>query len=216
MMVSFIPCYTKPDPIAGLIRALATILLTTLLLSAFTAQAKGIQIKFVELDAVDEGYQFNADIEIVLNPTLEKALKKGIVLYFVTDFRVVSPRWYWFDRRIARSKQRDALSYYALTRQYRLRCLYCGGSLLQKQSFSSLKEALRVLSRIRDRHIPESSKLQKDKEYIAELRVQLDLSRLPKPVQVESIGSKEWNLNSGWLQWIIKPPLQRLILQDKP
>jgi hypothetical protein len=212
MMVSFIPCYIKPDPIAPLIRAAATMLLTALLLSALTTQAEGIQIKFVELDAVDDSYQFSADIEIALNPTLERALRKGIVLYFVTDFRLVSPRWYWLDKKIARSKQRDALSYYALTRQYRL----SGEPLLQKQSFSTLKEALRSLSRVRDRPIGESFRLQKDKEYIAKLRMQLDLSRLPKPFQVEALGSKEWNLSSGWLQWSIKLPLQRLILQDEP
>ena len=188
----------------------AIMLLATLLLFSFPAKAEGIKLKFVELDAVDDGYQFNADIEIVLNPTLKKALKKGIVLYFVTDFRLVSPRWYWFDKRIARSKQRDALSYYALTRQYRL----SGG--LQKQSFSTLKEALRVLSRVRDRSIVASSKLQPNKEHIAKLRMRLDLSRLPKPFQVEALGSKEWNLSSEWHQWNIKFPLQRLILQDKP
>lgn len=195
-------------------RVAAAILLTSLLLISFTAKAEGIKINFVELEALDESYQFNADIEIALNATLEKALKKGIVLYFVTDFRLASPRWYWFDKRIARSKQRDALSYYALTRQYRL----SGGSLLQKQSFSSLKEALRVLSRIRGRPIVAYSKLLQNKEYIAELRMRLDLSRLPKPFQVEALGSKKWNLSSDWQQWSLKLPLQGqgLILQDKP
>lgn len=212
MMVSFIPCYIKSDSITQIIRVAATMLLTAFLLISFTTKAEGIKIKFVELDAVDEGYRFNADIEIALNPTLKKALKKGIVLYFVTDFRLVSPRWYWFDKRIARSKQRDALSYYALTRQYRL----SGGLLLQKQSFSTLKEALRVLSRVRDRPIVANSKLLRDKEYIAQLRMQLDLSRLPKPFQVEALGSKEWNLSSNWQQWNLKLPLQRLILRDKP
>jgi len=33
---------------------------------------------------------------------------------------------------------------------------------------------------------------------------------------VEALGSKEWNLSSGWQQWKLKFPLQRLILQDKP
>ena len=212
MMVSFIPCCTKFNPIAQLLRAVATMLLTAVLLLAFTAHAEDIQVKFVALDAIDEGYQFNADFKIVLNPTLEKALKKGIVLYFVTDFRLVSPRWYWLDKKIARIKQRDALSYYALTRQYRL----SGGSLLQKQSFSTLKEALRVLSRVRNRPIFAYSELQQDMEYIAKLRMRLDLSRLPKPFQVEAFGSKEWNLSSGMLQWRITLPSQRLILVDKP
>jgi hypothetical protein len=210
MMVSFIPYYKKSDSITRTIRLVATMLLTVSLLISFTTKAEGIKLKFVEIDAVDDGYQFNADIEIVLNPILKKALKKGITLYFVTDFRLVSPRWYWFDKRIARSKQRDSLSYYALTRQYRL----SGG--LQNQSFSTLKEALRVLSRVRNRPIIANSKLLRDKEHIAKLRMRLDLSRLPKPFQVEALGSKQWNLSSDWQQWNLKFPLQGLILQDNP
>ena len=209
MMVSFILYYKKSDFISQAIRIAAAMLLTALLLISFTAKAEGIKLTFVEIDAVDDGYQFNADIEIVLNPVLRRALKKGIALYFVTDFRLVSPRWYWFDKRIARSKQRDSLSYYALTRQYRL----SGG--LQNQSFSTLKEALRVLSRVRDRPIVVNSELLRDKEHIVKLRMQLDLSRLPKPFQVEALGSKKWNLSSDWQQWKLKLPLQRLILQDK-
>ena len=87
---------------------------------------------------------------------------------------------------------------------------------MQTQSFGTLKEALRVMSRVRNRPIFESSELQQDTEYIAKLRMRLDLSRLPKPFQVEALGSKEWNLSSGMLQWRITLPSQRLILVDKP
>lgn len=212
MMVSFIPCYTKFNPIEQLLRTIVAMLLAAALLSPFAARAEDIQIKFVEIDAIDEGYQFNADFEIVLNPILEKALKKGIVLYFVTDFKLLSPRWYWLDKIVARNKQRDALSYYALTRQYRL----SGGALLQKQSFSTLKEALRILSRVRNRPIIATSELKKETEYIAKLHMRLDLSRLPKPFQVEALGSKEWNISSDRMQWKITLPSQRLILVDKP
>lgn len=212
MMVSFTPCYTKFNSIKQLLRAIVTMLLAAVLLSSFTASAEDIQIKFVELDAIDEGYQFSADFEIVLNPILEKALKKGIVLYFVTDFKLLSPRWYWLDKIVARNKQRDALSYYALTRQYRL----SSSALLQKQSFSTLKEALRILSRVRNRQIIALSELKKETEYIAKLHMRLDLSRLPKPFQVEALGSKEWNISSDRMQWKITLPSQRLILVDKP
>tara|TARA_Y100001936_G_scaffold252558_1_gene312718 strand:- start:2394 stop:3023 length:630 start_codon:yes stop_codon:yes gene_type:complete len=208
-MVSFIPCYKKSNPNIQAIQLVAISLFLILLLISPTTQAEGIKLKFVELDAVDSGYQFNADLGIVLNPTLKKALKKGIKLYFVTDFRLESPRWYWFDKRVARSKQRDSLSYYALTRQYRL------SAGLQNQSFSTLKEALRVLGRVRGRPIEANSKLLQNKTYIAKLRIRLDLSRMRKPFQVEALSSKEWNLSSGWHQWKLKFPIQRIILQDK-
>lgn len=203
MTVSSIPYCTKPDPIARLLRVAAMLLLAAGLLLAATVRAEDIRIKSAALDAADEGYQFNADFEIALNPMLERALEKGIVLYFVTEFNLLSPRWYWLDEKVARSKQREALSYYALTRQYRL----SRGSL--SQNFNTLKEALQVLGRLRNRPIVANSELTQDTEYIAELRVWLDLSRLPKPFQVEALSSREWNLSSDTLQWNVRLPAQK-------
>ena len=213
MTVSFIPCCTNPDPIARLLRVIATLLLAVGLLLAATVRAEDIRIKSVALDAVDavdEGYQFNADFEIALNPMLERALEKGIVLYFVTELNLLSPRWYWLDEKVARSKQREALSYYALTRQYRL----SRGSL--SQNFSTLKEALQVLGRVRNRPVVANSELKQDAEYIAELRMWLDLSRLPKPFQVEALSSREWNLSSDTLQWNVRLPSQKLHHGGRP
>lgn len=200
MTVSSIPYCTNPDPIAWLLRISMALLLTTGLLLATTVHAEDIRIKSVALDAVEEGYQFNADVEIALNPMLERALERGIVLYFVSELNLLNPRWYWLDEKVARSKQREALSYYALTRQYRLN----RGSL--SQNFSTLKGALQALGRLRNRPIVASSELNQETEYIAELRVWLDLSRLPKPFQVEALSSREWNLSSDTLQWNVRLP----------
>ena len=203
MTVSSIPCCTSPDLIARLLRVSAILVLAAGFLLSGNVHAENIRIKSVALDAADEGYQFNADVEITLNPMLERSLEKGIVLYFVSELNLLDPRWYWLDEKVARSKQREALSYYALTRQYRL----SRGSL--SQSFSTLKEALQVLGRLRNRPIVANSELNQDIEYVAELRVWLDLSRLPKPFQVEALSSKEWNLSSDTLQWSVKLPPQK-------
>ena len=203
MTVSSIPCCTSPDLIARLLRVSAILVLAAGFLLSGNVHAENIRIKSVALDAADEGYQFNADVEITLNPMLERSLEKGIVLYFVSELNLLDPRWYWLDEKVARSKQREALSYYALTRQYRL----SRGSL--SQSFSTLKEALQVLGRLRNRPIVANSELNQDIEYVAELRVWLDLSRLPKPFQVEALSSKEWNLSSDTLEWSVKLPPQK-------
>ena len=62
MMVSFIPCYKKSNSIAQAMRMATAMLLTVFLLISFTAKAESIKLEFVEIDAVDDGYQFNADI----------------------------------------------------------------------------------------------------------------------------------------------------------
>jgi hypothetical protein len=96
------------------------------------------------------------------------------------------------------------LSYYALTRQYRL----TRGAL--SQSFGSLNDALQALSRVRDRPINASEELIPDAECTVELRMRLDIAALPKPFQMETLGSREWDLSSGTLRWDTRLPSQKL------
>lgn len=207
------PCFTKPDFFARLLCVCATVmaLLGVALLPATAAHADGgIHITSVTLEVNEEGYQFDADFEITLNHKLEYALEKGIVLYFVTELNLVKSRWYWLDERIAQSRVREGLSYYALTRQYRL----SRGTL--SQNFGTLREALQALSRVRDRPIIANSELRQDEEYTMELRMRLDISALPKPFQVETLGSREWDLSSGLLRWNTKLPMAKLQDNNRP
>lgn len=216
MMVFFMPCYTKTEharPSLLLTVLPLLLLLVVALLPVDTAHAEGIQVKRAVLEAAEEGYQLNADFEITLNPTLEQALQKGIVLYFVTDFELVNPRWYWLDEKVAHSELQEALSYYALTRQYRL----SRGAL--SQNFDTLEEALQILSRLRNRTVAEGVALKKEATYVATLRMRLDVSRLPKPFQIEALSSRDWNLGSGKAQWNVtfpSPSLPPSQLPQKP
>lgn len=180
------------------------LLIVMLVFLSTTAQADGsIQIKYVALDAVKEGYELNVDAEIILNPLLEQALEKGVILYFRTKFSLFEPRWYWFSKEVAVSKLRIGLRYSALTRQYRL------SRRLWSQNFDTLDEALQVLSQLRGRPAPVDIKyqLKSGVDYTATLRMWLDLTRLPKPFQIETFGSSEWNLRSKTLEWHTRLPL---------
>ena len=179
-------------------------LLTVALLAAGVARAEGgIQVKSVVVEAAEEGYQFDADFEITLNHKLEHALEKGIVLYFVTELNLISARWYWLDERVAQSRVREGLRYYALTRQYRL----SRGTF--SQNFGTLKEALQALGRVRNRPIIPTTGLRPDMEYTVETRMRLDISALPKPFQVETLGSREWDLSTGMIRWSTRLPLPK-------
>lgn len=200
MMASFTVCCTKPDfPLrpARVGVALLVLLVAVLAFPATGAGAEEIKIKRAALDQKDGSYQLNTDFEVTLNPTLERVLEKGIVLYFATELTLTRPRWYWIDEKIALAREREALSYYALTRQYRL----TRGATFR--SFNSLEDAVRFLGQVRNRPIVAVSALQQDTVYIATLRVWLDISRLPKPFQLEAMGSKDWNISSESLEWTI-------------
>jgi hypothetical protein len=38
-----------------------------------------------------------AEFDLAFNPTLEEAIQKGVPLYFVFEFELSRPRWYWVD-----------------------------------------------------------------------------------------------------------------------
>ncbi|MCW5600329.1 DUF4390 domain-containing protein [Nitrosomonas sp.] len=177
--------------------------LTVLMLTVSQARSEGsIEIKSFSLDAVDEGYQTSLDAQIVLNSTLEQALEKGIVLYFVTKFAIIDSRWFWLDEEVARSKLRIGLSYHALTRQYRL-----SGRMITSQSFDTLQDALHALGKQHNIPLEVRPSLKQDAEYMATLQIWLDISRLAKPFQLEWFSSKDWNLSSEKQEWRIRMPV---------
>ena len=159
-----------------------------------------IQVESFKLTAVDNGYTVSIDSKIELNPTLEQALEKGVVLYFVNKFTLVEPRWYWLDKEVARIKTRTGLRYHALTRQYRLT------DRTSSSNYSSLKDALLALQRLRDHTLTINHELKPNVHYNAILRLWLDLTRMPKPFQVEALGSSAWNLSSERLEWRMTLP----------
>jgi hypothetical protein len=165
------------------------------------AHAEGIEVRNAALvaGAGEEGYFLEADFEITLNPTLEDALNKGVPLYFLLEFEVIRPRWYWLNDKVLNTQQQYRLAYNALTRQYRLGF----GSLFQ--NFGSLSEALDFLSRVRRRQVLAPGTLDKDITYTAGVRMRLDVSQLPKPFQLNALASRDWNFGSEWHRWSVTP-----------
>ena len=163
------------------------------------AHAEGIEVRNAALVAGEEGYFLEADFEIALNPTLEEALNKGVPLYFLLEFEVIRPRWYWLNEKVLNNQQQYRLAYNALTRQYRLGL----GSLFQ--NFASLSETLDFLSRVRRRQVLEPGTLTKGTTYMAGVRMRLDVSQLPKPFQLNALASRDWNFGSEWHRWSVTP-----------
>jgi len=159
--------------------------------------AGNIEISHISLEGSDEGYALDADFQIELNPRLEDAIDKGVALYFEVEFELTRKRWYWFDDSVSRQLMLR-LSYHALTRQYRI----SSGALYQ--SFSTLTDALRVLSRVRSWQVLDPGQVSTGAEYQAALRMRLDVTQLPKPFQVNALTSREWNLASDWRRWPFK------------
>lgn len=159
----------------------------------------GIQVKAAELEMVDEVYLLKADFELNLGQAVEEALNKGVPLSFVVEFELNRPRWYWLDESISSVQRQLRISYHALTKQYRLQ------HNEQQKSFASLAELKSELSHIQEWRVAERAQLRKRYSYEARVRMKLDASQLPKPLQVNALASKDWSLESEWFQWILTP-----------
>jgi len=161
--------------------------------------AAEIEIANPQITASEDGFVISADFSFELNERLEEAVTKGVVLYFVTEFEMTRPRWYWLDEKVVSRNQTYRLSFHALTRQYRL----SKGGL--HQSFDTLSEALRVLSRLRNWVVidgrAEKPVVQAGDTYMAALRMRLDINQLPRPFQISALGNKDWSLASEWKVW---------------
>jgi len=174
------------------------------------AAAEGIVINKAESRLTEEGYQLSADFDIQLSETVETALKHGVTLYFVSELAVNRSRWYWLETDVARDEQVAKLSYNALTQQYRI----THGSLFQ--SFHELKDALVVLGHQIAPPVPIALLDKKGGGYFSRLlkkgsdcctafaQMRLDVTRLPKPLQVNALTNEDWNLKSEPHRWQIQ------------
>ena len=163
------------------------------------AQADTIGVRSaVPGDQEGEGL-LSAEFDFALNPTIEEALSKGIPLYIDLEFTLTRSRWYWLDEKVVDQVTTYRISYAPLTRQYRV------GSGLLSQSFATLDEVERFVGRVTSRPVARASQLSKGTRYDAALRLRLDASQLPKPLQVSALASREWQLSSDWLRWSFTP-----------
>ncbi len=160
-----------------------------------TVSAEGIKIKSFELERSDNDWLLSATFQIELSPGLEDAVQKGVVLYFQTEFDLTRSRWYWFDEKPALVQRQTRLSYQPLTQQYRI------ASEGFTFSAKSMSEALQAVGSIGGWRVMENSQLDPGKSYTASMRMNLDLSRLPKPFQVNALNNRDWNVSSDWYRF---------------
>jgi hypothetical protein len=177
----------------------ALLFLWAALMPAAAVAAEGIVVQNATVVADDDGWQIDAQFDIQFSPRLEEAVNRGVPLYFVVDFELSRPRWYWFDEKPIKVSKTYKISYTPLLRQYRLSV---GNAY---QNFTRFEEVARVLSRLRGWHVADRGAIKKDGTYQAGLRMRLDTGQLPKPFQLNAIASSDWTLASDWHRWNLSP-----------
>jgi hypothetical protein len=159
-----------------------------------------IRLHRAELVKRQESYQLIGGFNIRLNSALEEALQRGVTLTFLQQFEADRPRDFWFAEDVAVLNRHIKLSYHALLRYYQLSVEGAPPS-----THEQLGEALGALGGFHDWRVIEAKALDRKQLYRARVRMSLDTSQLPKPLQVNAVVSSRWELDSGWQEWPFKP-----------
>ena len=178
--------------------------------AALAARAEEIEVRDVQLAPYEESLALNADFAFDFSPRLAEMVANGVPLYFVVEFELTRPRWWWFDDKAAAKRFQLRLSYHTLSRQYRL-----STGLLQQQ-FATLEEALHVLRRVRNWPVADRSALVAESSYEAAVRMRLDPALLPKPFQLSALTSRDLSLESPWKRFLFRPSALPAEIREAP
>lgn len=163
------------------------------------ALAEGITPVSAKVGSGPDGYRLDAEFDIRFSPGLEEAVNRGVALYFVVEFELSKPRWYWFDEKPVQLSRTYKITYTPLLRQYRL----SAGSAYQ--NFTRFEDVVGALSHVRGWPVADNGALRRQGDYQAAIRMRLDTTQLPKPFQLNAVASSDWNLASDWYRWTVNP-----------
>jgi hypothetical protein len=171
------------------------------LLLAFAAAAVHAQpsdVTQLRLERTEDGVLLNATVRFDLPPAVDDALQKGIPMFFVAEATLLRDRWYWYDKPVAGAQRHMRLSYQPLTRRWRLQVSSApigSSGLALGQSFDTQEEALRAVQSIARWKIADVADLEADARYSIDFRFRLDVSQLPRPLQIGVVGQADWNVS---------------------
>lgn len=181
------------------LRASLMALATLCMLGAAGARAEGITLSRLEVVQKGEFFQLSGHFDIQLSDTMDKALHRGVQLSFVQAVESERERSYWLAEGLTEQERTIRLSYNALLRQYYV--TLAGVS----SSHETMQEALRAVGDLRDWSVLNVKQMKRKSQYTFFVRMYLDISQLPKPLQVNALASTtRWQLDSGWQEREVK------------
>lgn len=183
------------------LRGVAMLLWCASLAVFATAYAQnGPAVGHMAVERSSEGLLLDVSTDFSLPALVQEALQQGIPMIFVAEAEVMRARWYWADQKVAAAQRYFRLSYQPLTRRWRLNVAsapFSGSGLGVSvgQTYDELPDVLAVMQRIASWSIADAEALRADGSYRVDFRFQLDLSQLPRPLQIGALGRSGWNLS---------------------
>lgn len=163
------------------------------------APSAGTESPVLRLERSDDALWLSTQLQFDLSPAVLDALHKGIPIFFVAEADVLRERWYWTNKKMVTTRRQFRLAYQPLTNRWRLNI--ASGEIAEpalglalNQNFDSWTEALATVRRVTRWKIADASDLAPNARHLVEFRFRLDLSQLPRPLQIGTLGQSDWSV----------------------
>ncbi|MEY3670261.1 MAG: hypothetical protein RL258_1657 [Pseudomonadota bacterium] len=134
----------------------------------------------------------SGNVNVSLSLALVAAIERGVTLQFESVFRAQRRHFFWFRENVYEHRRVALLTFHPITRLFRVRL---DGSA--PQTFIDLTEALRHCLVVRGWQVAPAE--QNFEGLDLSLRLRLDKTALPKPLQISAFTTSDWNLSTGWV-----------------
>ena len=197
----FITPFFKSTALDAVVRRLSA-LLTCIFLLFFSQTVRAAELTQFSVERAEDGIYLSAVVRFELPVVVEDALLKGIPMFFVAEADIYMNRWYWADKRVASATRTIRLAYQPLTRRWRVNIVSglinnsAGLRATLNQNYDTLPEALSAVQRLSRWRIADNSEVEADVAHKLEFSFNLDLSQLPRPLQIGVTGQKDWTISA--------------------
>lgn len=162
--------------------------------------SSGASVDELRVEQTSDGLLLFVQMRLRLAPAVEDALRKGIVVHFLTEAKVMRERWYWSDQQLAAAERYTRLAYQPLTQRWRLNTSSEPISATDlgiglTQHYDSLDDALVAVQRIAGWKIASVTELTGEGRQYLQFRFRLDSGQLPRTFQLGAVGQPDWHLS---------------------
>ena len=166
------------------------------------AESPAAEISLLKFERSGDAILMTANVNFDLSSAVEQALLKGVAMIFVAQADLLRERWYWTNQKVSHVERHMRLAYQPLTGRWRLnvtsgQATSAGLGLALNQNFDSLPDALAAVQRLSRWRIADVAELDLEQRYFVDFRFRLDISQLPRPFQIGTLGQSEWDISAS-------------------
>jgi len=140
-------------------------------------------------------------LDLVVDSQIPKyillAIDQGFAVPMMFEVEILSPRPYWFDKKIVSLKQQYLLQHQPMLDAF----VVVDVNSSERNYFDNRDAAVHFIEVVYNYPMLDINNLAPGRKYYARLRFGIDSDELPLPLKSSSLWDNDWDLKSEWYEW---------------